>query len=129
MTAKKVIRKPSYIGAPAVFELEMACQQVNDALGGFGCYLVGSALERQDWRDVDVRYIMDDKQFKANFPSAGMDCRWEHDPRWLLMTCAITEWLRKKTGLPIDFQIQPQSFANARHDKARSAIGLRLHPE
>lgn len=116
--------KATYVGAPACFALEQACQQLRDAFGEYGVYLVGSALERQDWRDVDVRYILSDEAFAWLFPDAGQ--HWEHDPRWLLMTVAISAWLSKETGLPIDFQFQPQSHANERHAKSRSALGLRI---
>ena len=117
-------KKQIYIGAPACFALEQCCQQINDAFGDFGCYVVGSALQRQDWRDVDVRFIMQDEAFAALFPGAGQ--HWEHDPRWLLLTVSISGWLRQVTGLPIDFQIQPQTHANDVHKGPRSAIGLRI---
>ncbi len=122
-------KKASYIGAPAVFALELACQHINAALGHYGCYLVGSSMERADWRDVDVRFIMGDEDFAALFPAVDLNTGsaiWEFDPRWLLFNTAICQWLRTQTGLPIDFQIQPQTFANARHDKQRSAVGLRI---
>ena len=46
--------KACYVGAPAIFALEQACQIIVDAFGrDYGCYLVGSALKRADWRDVD----------------------------------------------------------------------------
>jgi hypothetical protein len=121
--------KACYIGAPAVFALEMACQHVNAAFGGYGCYLVGSCMERADWRDVDVRSIMGDEQFAALFPDVELavgSAIWESDPRWLLINTSISQWLRAQTGLPVDFQIQPQTFANKRHDKSRSAIGMRI---
>jgi hypothetical protein len=119
-------KKPTYVGAPAIFKLEEACQQIVDAFEdeGYGCYLVGSALERADWRDVDVRYILADDKFDALFPGAGE--YWEHDPRWLLLTTAISDLLSKRTGLPVDFQFQPQTHANKRHAKPRNAIGLRI---
>lgn len=118
--------KSNYVGAPAIFKLEMACKQINDAFGGFGCFLVGSAIERPDWRDVDIRYIIDDADFIKLFPNCSTESAlWEFDPRWTLLTVAIASWMREQTGLPIDFQIQPQTFANARHDKTRHAIGLR----
>lgn len=122
--------KANYIGAPATFALEMACKQLRAAFmppddEGFGSvFLVGSSIERADWRDVDVRLILDDASFQRLFPDAQMSCAWEFDPRWTLMTVAITEWLRKQTGLPIDFQFQPLSHANERHDKPRHAMGL-----
>jgi hypothetical protein len=119
--------KVNHVGAPAVFALELACQQINAAFGDFGCFLVGSAAERPDWRDVDIRFIMDDEKFAFLFPRAhAHSALWEHDPRWLLLTLAITQWLRGQTGLPVDFQIQPQSFANERHDKPRQAMGMRV---
>ena len=121
-------RKASYIGAPAVFKLELACQHLNRAFGGFGCYLVGSALDRANWRDVDVRLIMPDAEFQALFPDVDLEAHnWEFDPRWLIMTTSITDHLRHVTGLPVDFQFQPQYQSNRRYGShARSALGLRF---
>lgn len=117
------------IGAPACFLLEQCCQIVNDAFGNYGCYLVGSACERQDWRDVDVRFIMPDEEFYKLFPRARtVGAMWEFDPRWLLLTVSIAQWMSTTTGLPIDFQIQPQTFANEKHQGQRHAIGLRITP-
>ena len=123
--AKRV--KVIYIGAPACFALETACKQITDAFGDYGCYVVGSCLVRPDWRDIDIRFIMPDEHFAAEFPNAGD--HWEFDPKWLLLTVAISERLSKVTGLPVDFQIQPQTHANEKHKGIRSAIGLRIHNE
>ena len=123
MTEKK---KAGYIGAPACFKLEIACKVINDAFGGHGCYVVGSAIERPDWRDVDVRMILTDAGFEALFPDALLNGSWEFDARWTLMTTAISGWLKEQTGLPIDFQFQPQSWANARHNKPRHPVGLKM---
>lgn len=114
--------KASYVGAPAIFALELACRQLCEAFPGFGCYHVGSSLERADWRDVDVRFIMSDEEFADLFPDAGQ--HWEHDARWLLLTVSISERLSKATGLPIDFQFQPQTHANEHHKGQRSALGM-----
>lgn len=119
--------KVSYIGAPAVFKLEAACTLVNRAFGSFGCYIVGSAIERADWRDVDVRFILEDTEFEKLFPDAGAInlCRWEFDPRWLIVNIGIAGYLSQQSGLPIDFQIQPQSHANnAFGGRPRHAVGL-----
>lgn len=116
--------KACHVGAPAIFALEQICVQVNAAFGGYGCYLVGSSMGRPDWRDVDVRYIMDDAEFAVLFPDAGD--YWEHDARWLLLTVSISERMSKVTGLPIDFQIQPQTHANGRHPGPRNAMGLTI---
>ena len=126
--SERAKKKTSHVGAPAIFALELACQHVNEAFGGrsFGhCYLVGSALERPDWRDIDIRLIMPDDEFFSLFPDAHNRCMWEHDPRWILLTTGISMYLSKASGLPVDFQFQPQTFANERHSKTRHAIGMR----
>lgn len=128
-------RRPKgvFIGAPACFALEEAIRPVCDAFNVYegkgirGCYLVGSCLQRADWRDVDIRLMLDDESFAQEFPDAGE--HWEHDARWLLLTVAISEHLSKRTGLPIDFQFQPMSHANARHKGRRNAIGIRFAGE
>lgn len=122
-------RKFSYVGAPACFALEQACQHINAAFGGFGCYQVGSSMERPDFRDVDVRFIMPDDEFAALFPDVDISygsILWEQDPRWLLLTTSIAGWLKQQTGLPIDFQIWPQTIASKRHGgKPRNPVGRR----
>lgn len=127
--ARKAPRKRTkwnYLGAPAAFKLELACQHISRAFGGFGIYLVGSVLERPDWRDVDLRMILADEEFAALFPDAGQ--HWEFDARWLVMTVAISAWLSEQTGLPVDFQFQTQTHANERHGRGkgtrRNAMGM-----
>lgn len=130
MTEQEKPKKGIYIGAPACFKLDIACSQIMQAFGGdtnkpIGIYVVGSCMERPDWRDVDVRMIMDDESFKELFPDALIqNAAWEHDPRWRLLTVTISDWLKNQTGLPVDFQFQPMSWANSRHKKPRSAIGF-----
>lgn len=125
--------KGSYIGAPAAFKMELACQHLNAAFRGydsFGIYQVGSSLTRADWRDVDLRMILSDEGFYRLFPSVTKDHgTWELDPLWLVLTVAISTWLRDQTGLPVDFQFQPQTHANERHKGNRNAVGIRLRGE
>lgn len=119
-------KKGVHVGAPACFALELACQHLHDAFcsdsGYSGLYLVGSALERPDWRDIDVRLMMPDDEFAALFPDAGT--HWEFDRRWLVMTTAISAWLSAQTGLSVDFQFQPAMHANELHKGPRNALGL-----
>ena len=129
---KEPKRRPkwNYIGAPKAFALELAAQQLTHAFSppdkGFGSmYVVGSCLERPDWRDVDVVFILDDKSFEALFPDAYQES-FEFDPRWIIMTCALSAWLSQQSGLPIDFKFQSMTHANKRHSGRRNAIGLRF---
>lgn len=124
-----VKKKSCYIGAPAVFILDAACRQINaayDYCEHAQIYQVGSSLERADWRDVDLRMMMSDADFEREFPDAQNNGAWEMDPKWSLLTAAISGHLTKITGLPIDFQFQPMTFANERHKGRRNPMGLRI---
>lgn len=122
-------KKFCYVGAPKIFALELACRHIDDAFESYGIYLVGSALERPDWRDVDLRMIMADEEFFKLFPDAKGNGSWEFDARWLLLTTSISEYLSKLTELPIDFQFQPATHANDQHKGSRHAVGMRLAKE
>jgi hypothetical protein len=114
--------KMCYIGAPAIFKLELLCQSLYKAFSTH-CYLVGSATQRPDFRDVDIRMIMADEKFDELFPNA--ENHWEQDPRWCLMTISISEYLSKEIGMLVDFQFQRRSNANKDHGgKERQALGL-----
>lgn len=61
-----------------------------------GPWLVGSVLTRRDYRDVDVRMVLDDD-----------DPLFADPDRLRLLHVAISSWARQTTGLPVDFQFQP----------------------
>lgn len=99
-----------------MYELDGACDLIRRAFGP--PYLVGSAglRGRRDWRDVDVRLILDDEEFAKVCPTLE---------RWELLSVAIGDYLRHRTRLPIDFQIQRQTEANEKHgDKPRNPLGM-----
>jgi hypothetical protein len=130
--AKPERKKPTYLGAPEIFKLDLACMNLHQAfcVGGEygGIFLVGSALERPNFRDVDVVCILSDGDFAQTFPDAHGEydaAHFEFDPRWLLMSATISDWLSAQIGMRVDFKFQPMTFANARHDKARHPLGHR----
>lgn len=120
--------RSNYLPAPHFFLLNHACCIVNDAFDGLCCYLVGSCLLRRDYRDVDVRVILDDEHFDRLFP--GATCGASHAPQrhplWSLMCTSIALMLKDQTGLPIDFQIQRQTQANEQFNGHRDALGIFL---
>lgn len=67
-------------------------------------YQVGSSLIRKDWRDVDVRVMLDHESYDALVES-GVDIYY--------LNLAVSLWGQKVTGLPIDFQVQDADSANA----------------
>ena len=121
-------KKFCYLGPPAIYILELECKHINKAFDSYGFFLVGSVLERPDFRDVDIRLIMEDAKFEQLFPNAG-PAYWEFDPRWLIMNISISEYLSKKCGYHVDFQIQKASHANSTHKGAREAIGMNFSSE
>jgi hypothetical protein len=114
--------RPHYVPAPHFFQLNHACHLVAQAFDNVGVYLVGSSLERRDFRDVDVRMIMHDEEYDRWFKDEG-DMTWLN-PRWSLLCTTISLWLSQTTGLPIDFQIQRMTQANETYDGKRNALGL-----
>lgn len=98
--------------------LEDWCRMVRVIFGpAFGPYLVGSATERADYRDVDVRVLMADRVFDRTFRGRPEAVRF--------LNRALSVWGQQETGLPIDFQVQRQTEANAEFTKPRNAMGLR----
>jgi hypothetical protein len=68
--------------------------------GAHGPYLVGSAIHRVDYRDVDLRMILDDDKVEA----IPLNLRY--------FNMSVSLWGQQVTGLPIDFQVQPVTEAN-----------------
>lgn len=112
------------IGMPASLYLEAFGTLVQDAFDATP-YHVGSSLpgSGKDYRDVDVRLLLDDEAYEAM--GFGDPARPHDNPKWVAMTLAFSQLGRSMTGLPIDFQIQQRSHANAENDGPRSALGVR----
>jgi hypothetical protein len=110
----------SYL-TPAQFALlNDACIPVAEAFES-SPYLVGSATERPDFRDVDLRMILTDEEFDHWFGGRVL--------LWSMVCQAISHYLRNVTGLPIDFQIQRMTEANTKHPTThRNPMGMRARP-
>ena len=60
--------------------------------------------------------MLDDDEFAAVCPTQA---------RWELLCLTISAYLRDRTGLPVDFQIQRTAEANERFgDKPRNPVGM-----
>ena len=100
-----------------MFILDEACRPIAEAFDETP-YLVGTAVSRQEYRDVDVRLILDDYQYDRLVAVAGRDLV-------AFLSLAIGEYLAARTGLPIDFQVQQMTAANERHTGSRNPLGVR----
>lgn len=116
-------KKACYVGAPEVFSLGQVCEVIAHAFGEHACYLVGSCLQRPDYRDVDVRLILGDRKWQMLF---GEGDNGEVLRFWSLINTALSEYIAKRTGLRIDFQIQSMTQANGKMHgkKPRQSVGV-----
>ncbi len=110
-------------------DLNLACRLLATAFRhrdfGHCIFLVGSSIERRDYRDVDVRCMLDDEAFSAMFPGVATAADGRIDARLLALNLSISTYLSHHSGLPIDFQFQRATEANAEYgDRPRNALGI-----
>ena len=110
-------RRASYLQLVDFERVEEWCRMVRVLFDDAMPYLVGSVNQHPDFRDVDIRLILDDVTFDKAFS----------DPvKHRLMNRAISTWGQRETGLPIDFQVQQQTAANAQFEgEFRNPMGIR----
>ncbi len=113
---------PMSVGMPQHLMLHEFGSQIWNAFGT-PPYHVGSSVSSKNWRDVDVRLILEDETYAA---MGFGDPRNEHfNGKWVSLCMAYSALGKAMTGLPIDFQIQQQTFANTKFKKEeRSSLGL-----
>ena len=100
--------------------LDRACADLIKCYG-FNIYFVGSAITKRDYRDVDLRCVLPDKEYDALFAQKLEEV--ESERHRVLTQIAISSWLQKQTGLPIDFQFMKLSEHQAETGPCMS-IGL-----
>lgn len=112
------------VGMPATLLLEQFGYQVYAAFGEYP-YHVGSSVFHKQWRDVDVRLILEDDVYEQI--GLGDPKRPHENEKWVALTLAFSALGKAMTGLPIDFQIQQQTNANTTYSQkdgcVRSALG------
>jgi len=109
------------VGMPFGLYLQQFGDHVRSAFDGDVAYHVGSSLENKDgWRDVDVRLIVDDEKYAAM--DLGDPKQQHHNKKWVSTCLAWSAFGKALTGLPIDFQIQQRSYANEKYPHKRSAL-------
>lgn len=112
-------KRANYLTVTEFYRLNAACVPLWRAFpDGLGVYLVGSVLTRSDYRDVDIRVIVEDVEFGGLFPGDGVNSAY-----WLLVNRSISELLSKMTALDVDFQVQSMTEAN-KDPGERCAIGI-----
>lgn len=114
------------VGMPQHLLLEEFGVLILDAFGHYP-YHVGSSVLGKQWRDVDVRLILPDEEYAAlRLGSPGLPLR---NAKWASLCRAYCALGKEMTGLPIDFQIQQESSANAEYSGPRSLLGIRSYSQ
>jgi hypothetical protein len=112
------------VGFPSTVWLQEFGEHLYCAFGEVA-YHVGSSLDKKDgWRDVDVRVLLDDETYARM--ELGEPERPQSNKRWVSICLAWSSFGRTLTGLPIDFQLQQRTHANATENGTRSAL-IRHH--
>ena len=113
------------VGMPADLYLEEFGHQLWAAFGQTA-YHVGSSVFGKEWRDVDVRLLLPDEEYERI--GLGDPANPHENAKWVSLVMAYSALGRTMTGLPVDFQIQQQSYANEHYSQKegciRSALGV-----
>ena len=110
-------RRASYLSVPDFERVEEWCRSVRLLFDGATPYMVGSVHRTPDYRDIDLRLMLDDKEFNAH---------WSDPVKHRLMNRALSTWGVRETGLPIDFQLQQMTAANKEFEgEFRNPMGIR----
>lgn len=111
------------IGQPQGMLLNEFGERLRDAFGEVA-YHVGSSLTLMGvkgpatWRDVDVRLMLDDDVWEKM--QLGDPDNPHTNAKWRALCIVFSDYGRHLTGLPIDFQLQQRTHANAKFDKAQN---------
>lgn len=128
MTERHSEAPKNFVGMPAALYLQEFGSHVWAAFGQ-PPYLVGSALLTKQWRDVDVRLILDDEEY-VRLGLGAPNRSGSQNAKWVSLCMAYSALATKMTGLPVDFQIQAMSRANQiwggekRGEHPRFALGI-----
>lgn len=95
-----------YLGVSDLRLLDHWCETLRRTFFRGTPYLVGSVLQTETFRDVDVRILLDDEDFH-NIPMDVLD-----------LNMMLSQWGKRVTGLPIDCQVQSRTIWHQHDGKA-----------
>lgn len=108
------------VGMPYSLLLQEFGEHVFRAFGHMSYHVGSSLTDKSGWRDVDVRLMLPDEEYARM--ELGDPERAHENKRWVSLVLAWSAFGKSLTGLPIDFQIQQSTHANATNPGKRSAL-------
>lgn len=104
------------VGMPAHLHLENFAWLAYNVFKATPYHVGSSILGSKNWRDVDIRIMLDDEVFIERYG------HWNHGhilfdgKKWSAEMMAWSALAHQMTGLPVDFQVQCVSEANKMYD-------------
>lgn len=121
------MRRATRLSPPDFLLLDQWGRQLREAFDepepDAGPFLVGSAMSRGDYRDVDVRMATRAPWLVGDHPEHSLDAI--HVVRLRTINLAVSLWGRQVTSLPIDFQFQPADEFHTYDGHTRNPLGIR----
>lgn len=112
-------QRATYLGVDQLRRLDHWCYSLRASFGTRvphrAIYLVGSVLERPDFRDVDLRIMLTDKEMRF-LPLNRLD-----------LNMMLSRWGQEATGLPIDCQVQSPAVFDEHAGRPRNPRGWVTH--
>ena len=103
-------KRAIYLGVEHMRLLDHWCASLRSTFGRTP-YLCGSVLQRADWRDVDIRIQLTNKEMH-HLPLNRLD-----------LNMMLSEWGKRVTGLPIDCQVQSADAFHEHDGEPRNPRG------
>lgn len=105
------------VGQPQGMLLNEFGERCRAAFGEVAYHVGSSAAtdKTTHWRDVDVRLMLDDEVWATM--QLGDPTNPHTNEKWRAFCIVFSDYGRRLTGLPIDFQLQQRSHANANYGR------------
>jgi len=119
-------KRANYLQVSEFYRLNVACRVINQSFGNYGCYLVGSVLKTDQFRDIDIRCVLADDNYDLLFNGdQHIDDGGDIKERLSLINHTFSLYLSNVTGLKnIDFQFQRWTAASREFsDEERVSVG------
>jgi hypothetical protein len=112
------------VGMPQCILLQQFGRHILQAFGEVPYWVGSSMTDKSGWRDVDVRLLLPDDRFLAEgYGHPAVYPQGIHENgKWVSTVLAWSCFGHHLTGLPIDFQIQPVTWANKNETGNRGAL-------
>lgn len=104
-------RRQTHLGVEEVRKLDHWCRNLRVMFHeSLDVIHVGSSLVKPDYRDVDIRIVVEDEDYVRLSGSLNVKD----------LNMLLSYWGREQTGLPIDCQVQSLDVSSDEHDKLLS---------